>query len=149
MIRSTGTTFVQMPPCVSRRTRQRPCWSVRKIVGYAPSRHGIADRGTGMGREVRPVELRLRAGVQDEVLAHPAAAAGEHWPGEDAGGDRGRREDAKRFHDVLLPGVKAAPSVFLPPPQVISERPVQTAVGSRRPTSGACGSGDQLFVRGS
>jgi hypothetical protein len=50
-------------------------------------------------------------------------------------------------------GVKAAPSVKRgeesPPPQTRSSWPVQTAVGSGRPWSGAGGSVDHRFVAGS
>src|SRR5256885_1853879 len=76
---------------------------VAAVVGTPRQR--IADRSTGMRGEVRRAERGLRAGLQDEVHAHPTAAAGEHGAGEDTGGDRRGREDAKRFHDALLPSV--------------------------------------------
>jgi hypothetical protein len=47
-------------------------------------------------------------------------------------------------------GVKTAPSAKVGlPPQTMRLRPVQTPTGSSRPTSGACGRGDQRSARGS
>src|SRR5262249_43104949 len=63
----------------------------------------------------------------------------------------GRRDE----HCQCVAGANAAPSAnpgpgpLDDPPQTIIEPPVQTAVGSRRPLSGACGSADQRFVFGS
>jgi hypothetical protein len=102
-----------------------------------------------------PVERTVAVRADGAVAARGSSAPGCRH-GQRSTGEQDKPSD----HGAT--GLKAAPSawsrvrhgalrlhVVVRPPQTISSRPVQTAVGSTRPGRGDRGSGDQRFPIGS